>query len=587
MLSGTLILELMFQTAALSWDRPIIKSMEEESQVFELCRSGDELINSRNYSQALQVYKQAARYDPSSYSCYVHENLAKCYGEMKQYPQALNEGQASLRYDPKYGGAYYQLALTYFKCEQYETAGQYLRKLLAVTQDQKWIGQAKQLLEQIDTYGKVYDAVKQINAGKYNAAVKMLKEAATHDPSPVSENVHYNLTYALRQMGNAEQALVEGKKTLQLNKNSKDAMYCMALCYQDIGKFAEAIDWLRKYCELETDSTKREKAAEMISSLINDKDKVNDEANNLPDYFVASESSRWSPEHLPLKVFVNEGTGVQGYKPHYRSYVNRAMDAWCKASGGKLSYTMVNSAKAADLTVTWLCRPIKLNEGGKLRVKQGDTKTYPYGSAEINHADVELNCMHMFDAGKELESGQVASLCMHEIGHALGLDHSSNFNDVMYFGASAKQKSLPTSRDKNTIAHLYVKYPVSSLTPVGKEPEPISTSPPPGFLPPRAPTQEDLQLPVFVPPPLVDESEKLTPPFFKPAPIDDADRAPLPPSFLPPPLKDDKKNPGIKPANKPAAKPTDKPSTKKNPTTKIPARKEDGGIPFFVPPEVK
>lgn len=126
---------------------------------------------------------------------------------------------------------------------------------------------------------------------------------------------------------------------------------------------------------------------------------------------------------------------------------------------------------------------------------------------------------------------------MHEIGHSLGLGHSTLIYDVMYFRSSTKQTGHPSSRDRATIAHLYANHPIVDFkakeAPIPGD-KPIKFLPPPTFLPPPPPDTGKLTPPLFMPPPL---KKKLTPPLFTPPPLKKSKPAPVRPVFVPPPLK--------------------------------------------------
>src|SRR5262249_32317709 len=50
----------------------------------------------------------------------------------------------------------------------------------------------------------------------------------------------------------------------------------------------------------------------------------------------------------------------------------------------------------------------------------------------------------------------VEKICLHEMGHALGMNgHSPNSRDVMYSSANLDDKPVLSERDKNTIRKLY------------------------------------------------------------------------------------------------------------------------------------
>ena len=135
---------------------------------------------------------------------------------------------------------------------------------------------------------------------------------------------------------------------------------------------------------------------------------------------------------------------------------------------------------------------------------------------------MQIRTVNGFDSSKLLTDGQAASVSMHEIGHALGLGHSTCCSDIMYFGSSSKQTGFPSKRDKATIARLYADYKPVSFT---EQSAPIPTGthieylPPPAFLPPVPTNADKLPPPLFVPPPAKSADEKLQPPVFVPPPI--------------------------------------------------------------------
>ncbi len=528
-------------SAVFAWDRAPIKSYEIESKVFDACNRSDQLIASRNFEQAISLLKGASANDPTSYSPYLHKNLAKCYRENKQFKQAISEAETAIRFDPNMGSALYELALSYYESDQYQQATHYLRKLSQDTRDADYAQRAKTLLVEIETYGNCKLACKEINAGHLEAAKKLLLAAVSHDPSPVSATAHFNLAYVYRQTGNPEQAVIENKKAIQFKPDDKDAYYSLAICCQDIGHFSDAVGYLQRYQQLESDPQKLALAQDFIKDLNQDKSKLDESSNALPDYLEhmvgGAPLRRWSNKSMPIKVYISNGKGTRGYKSSFTTYVTHALNTWCLASANKLSYKIVSSNADSDIDVAWIDQPVLLNEHGRRRRKQGVAEVE---SAEnvITHVNVNIDCMHAFDTKTELSEGEAATVCMHELGHSLGLDHSANYSDVMYFGASAKQKGLPTNRDRNTIALLYKAYPTSTqIMPVIKPPLPEKFVPPPAFVPPEVPNEDALTPPVFVPPPAVQEDEKLTPPpFFKPPPIDESAGEPTPPVFTPPAL---------------------------------------------------
>lgn len=538
---------------ALSDVRKPIKSYEIEQQVYELCTRAQSLISSSNYGMAISTLQQAAKFDPTSYSDYVHEKMSECYSESNQTDKAIQEAELALKFDPSSGEAHYYLAQLYYRTDHYDTATFYLNKLLQITKDKQWAARAKELLRDIETYGKASGATDQIKAGHYLQARKLLEDAAKYDPSPVSKNIHQNLAYVLRELKKPELAVAEGKKALQYDGTDSSTMYSIALCLQDIGEYDESIQWLRRLLQYERDPARRKNASDMIAELESDKPKLNSVANKAPDYLEsmvgsARELHRWPQSKLPIKVFINSGAGVKGFRAEYPSFIKHALDTWCTASGRKLSFKIVSDENAADLTVVWLDTPIVMDEDGRKRIKQGLASTQRSAADTIDSVKVQVDTMNALRTSQALESGECAFVCLHEIGHSLGLNHSTSMSDVMFFGSSSKQTGELTSRDKATIARLYQAYPVNAAAPVEQKAPPIKFEPPPTFMPPLPGNEKDITPPMFLPPPVEDE-EKLTPPFFQPPPVNDNPAAAsgskntkqsienLPPLFMPPPVE--------------------------------------------------
>jgi tetratricopeptide (TPR) repeat protein len=566
--------------AGWGWNRPPIKSYEIENKVYQLTDQSDRLKKSGSHQEALNLLRQAASFDPTSYSPYVHVGMADCYRELHQYSPSIDECQKALKFDPGYCEAYYSLALANYNNGEYDEAAANIQKLLRITSDRSWVQEGNKFLRQIETYGNARAATKALETDNLEAARKYLNAAVKFDPSDVSGFVHANLAYLARVNGKPELAIEEGKKALKYKPDDKAAMYGLAICHQDIGKYDEAIGWLRRYLGIESDPQKRKRAGELIANLQDDKKLLNEADDKLPDYLdhmiPAGPMIRWPQKALPIKVHINDGRGLKGFRSQFVSYIPRAMNTWCNASGSKLCWKQVDRAEDADIDIVWISTPVLLSEGGRQRTKQGVARVQTDGKEDITTVRIEIDTMHSFDPARALEDSACASVCMHELGHALGLDHCSNYCDLMFFGSSSRQTGLPTRRDRATLARLYADYPVSKQAPSEQLPAPMKFLPPPAFMPPLPQSDEDLTPPVFLPPPLVPESEKLTPPFFKPAPLPatpesstgSESKKPPPPLFTPPPL------------GAPAAsgkKPVKKPEKKTEPVK----------TPFFTPPPLK
>jgi tetratricopeptide (TPR) repeat protein len=523
---------------------PLVKSYEVESQVYKLCLQSDSLLASGDYQQARDVLQPAISNDPTSYSSSVHSTMAKACRGLKDYDGAVREAELALKYSPGRDDALYTIALAYNDMGQFGPAINYLDKIIARSHDENFKSKARELIASISVYRDLKDASACIDRGQDSEAKRLLERAAKHDPSKVSGQIHANLAYVLRRSGNPERAIVEGEKALNFDPSIQSTMYTVGIAYQDVGRFDDAISWLKRYIAAETDDIRRRKAEEFMQELIDDKSKLNPAANAKPDYLEQSRANdevhQWPKEQLPIKFYISPSKNTIGYRPVFRSFVVRALDTWFQASGKKISYVIVDDPKKADVKLKFVSDELPMQENNRSRQKAGLTVFDT--NEKLLSSKVRIRTVCGFDTSRLIEDGQCATVCMHEVGHALGLGHSTSAGDVMYFGSSSKQPGIPSVRDRATIHRIYQDYPettVSSASKPSTSMEPVKYLPPPMFTSPKPVDVQKVAPPVFLPPPIKTETEKLLPPLFVPPP---KAQGVTPPTFLPPPLKKDAKS---------------------------------------------
>ncbi len=113
----------------------------------------------------------------------------------------------------------------------------------------------------------------------------------------------------------------------------------------------------------------------------------------------------------------NPATGCQAADPELGDW---AVKAWQDASGGQLEFTKVADEKKAHIRLYW-AGP----QGGL------------YGEARPILVDGKRGAeVYVLPAGRSddrlMRDTIVYLTCLHETGHALGLSHTANFEDIMY-----------------------------------------------------------------------------------------------------------------------------------------------------------
>lgn len=154
---------------------------------------------------------------------------------------------------------------------------------------------------------------------------------------------------------------------------------------------------------------------------------------------------RWT--FMPLKVYIApmKFYSKQGEDYKYRAMVKQALEAWQKASGGKVSFKIVGTLLESNVNIEW---------------KRVDRQALGYCAFQYDpnnrlySAEVQIGLTEGLVHAQYMDEDEVYHTILHEIGHALGLGHSPYKTDIMY---TPHQKGIKTlsKNDKLTLKWLY------------------------------------------------------------------------------------------------------------------------------------
>jgi hypothetical protein len=155
-----------------------------------------------------------------------------------------------------------------------------------------------------------------------------------------------------------------------------------------------------------------------------------------------SSLARWADRNgIPLTVWIQPRSSVHGFAASYIANVRDAFREW-DALHLPVSFAFVNDSADADVHVNWIDRfdePIS----GRTRWARDDDWA-------ITDANIMLAVHH--HQGDQLDDDAMRAMALHEIGHLLGLDHTTDSLSIMAPRVRVRELS---DADRATIRLLY------------------------------------------------------------------------------------------------------------------------------------
>lgn len=132
----------------------------------------------------------------------------------------------------------------------------------------------------------------------------------------------------------------------------------------------------------------------------------------------------------PTTYFIEDGKGVSGFDAGDRELAEMALAAWSRESGGHLKFVRAAKATDAQLIVRW----VSAGDGRYGETQRLTINNKPGAIVNVSPGVSGLGepLATMTSRDRLLRDTIVYLTCVHEIGHAVGLQHTRNFADIMY-----------------------------------------------------------------------------------------------------------------------------------------------------------
>ncbi|WP_440947071.1 matrixin family metalloprotease [Methanosarcina sp. T3] len=138
-------------------------------------------------------------------------------------------------------------------------------------------------------------------------------------------------------------------------------------------------------------------------------------------------------DHSPITVYIDDNNTPLHYSTTYYEQIEKALEYWENGGNGNLEYSPVFEvidSEDADIRIRWV-ENLENVEGAPSGVA-GYAKPSISGD-HFEEVDIVLEVGNYQGRGwRQYSDATMFTIAKHELGHALGLGHSSGRGDIMY-----------------------------------------------------------------------------------------------------------------------------------------------------------
>jgi tetratricopeptide (TPR) repeat protein len=248
-------------------------------------------------------------------------------------------------------------------------------------------------------------------------------------------------------------AIDELKMAVSEDADDRTSYLQLISCYCESGDLRSGVDQAKVFVEKFPDDRNIAALNDMIDHFQRDLKSASSTTTTQPKSTERKYS--WPLNFFPLKVYIYpfEGlhmapsaSGITARSPG--EVVASACDAWTQGTRGKIVFVTVQRPEEANIEVQFTTERQEMESEAAL----GVTKRSGYG--EVPKARIYL--LATGSDGGDIVPEDLYHTCLHELGHALSLEHSTDPHDIMYPSHMANVVQL-TEHDCQRAIVLYTR----------------------------------------------------------------------------------------------------------------------------------
>jgi hypothetical protein len=230
----------------------------------------------------------------------------------------------------------------------------------------------------------------------------------------------------------------------------------MAAALEGLGQPKKALSWLRLAGSVDPAQAVNPGMQAAIRRL--EDPAVNPTGSpNAPDYLSGlTFVTKWRRQDMPLKVYVRKNIQIPEYYDQFLIIVRDSLDQWCAATGGAVSYKLVNTKEEANMVCDYTDHRELVSSDHELGIDGNTDTRIRKQDNTTDWANIVILVRDAPNASAFRNRTLITKTFLHEVGHVLGMHgHSPNNHDVMFLAATPEPIGKLSVRDKNTIKRIY------------------------------------------------------------------------------------------------------------------------------------